>query len=142
MQIDFVKELETGVSWQDKQHKELLQRLSEFATAIEEGEGLEKCLGLLNFLDEYVVVHFHEEEQAMHKYRYPDMVEHLELHTEFIDKLASLKERIGEGGSCEALTREIGAHVVDWFRKHIIVKDKVLGRFILSRSSSSVSRTF
>jgi len=58
----------TGVSWQDRQHRDVMRNITDLFVAIENGDGSEEMLKLLAFLDEYVVVHFHEEEKYARPY--------------------------------------------------------------------------
>lgn len=122
---------ETGVSWQDRQHRGLMDSLATLITAMEEGCATDEVLRLMDFLDEYVVNHFHDEEQAMSRYAYPEMVEHLKEHTTYIERLAALRDSLSAGGTTESFIAEVRESVVEWFKNHIQSRDVELGRYLL-----------
>ncbi len=119
----------TGVSWQDRQHKELIKRVNRLIEAIEQGKGMAELERLFTFLDEYMVIHFEAEEVAMHNHDYPDTVAHLREHTMFIEDLAGLREGM-EHFAQEELEAKAERLLVDWLRNHIGRVDKKLGLFL------------
>ncbi|MEE9615005.1 MAG: bacteriohemerythrin [Thermodesulfobacteriota bacterium] len=127
MKVEWSKDLATGIGWQDRQHKELFKRARSLFDALVRGEGTEEVGKLLDFLDEYVVVHFHDEEQAMSKRNYPDTLSHIEEHTEFIEHLSDLKSGLPGGDN---FAEEVQTRVVYWLMNHIAVTDKDLGEFL------------
>lgn len=138
MKVIFDKTLETGVSWQDKQHKELLDRMSALSEATDGQLEKEEVARLLNFLDEYVVVHFHDEERAMHESGFPKTLSHLEKHMIFIEELARVEAELGKGVSAE-LAEKVRVKLLEWFKDHICVMDKELGSFLIKKSGGQAS---
>jgi hemerythrin len=129
MAIEWSDSLLTGVEWQDFQHKELFSRINSLLDAMDMGFGKDEVLRLFEFLDEYFVIHFDAEEQAMHKYDYPDTLAHLEEHTRFIDDIAKLRSDALHGVSA-GLVIQVQSRVVGWLINHIGSIDKSLGAFI------------
>ncbi|MFQ5441790.1 MAG: bacteriohemerythrin [Thermodesulfobacteriota bacterium] len=129
MSIEWSKKLSTGVKWQDSQHRELFSRINGLLDAMNLGLGKDEVVKLYKFLDEYFVVHFDTEEQAMHRYNYPDSVAHLAEHTRFIDEVSGL-EKEAEGGVTTELVVKTQRQVVDWLVNHIGSIDKRLGEFL------------
>ena len=129
MAIEWSENLSTGIEWQDSQHRELFLRINSLLEAMEMGLGKTEVVKLIEFLDEYVVVHFDAEEQAMHKYDYPDTLAHIEEHTHFVDEVASIKKDAAEGVS-SGLVIVAQSRIVDWFLNHVCSVDKLLGQFI------------
>ncbi|MFZ3071755.1 MAG: hemerythrin family protein [Thermodesulfobacteriota bacterium] len=138
MKIIFDKTLETGVFWQDKQHKELLDRISALSEATDGQLEKKEVARLLDFLDEYVVVHFNDEERAMHESGFPDTLSHLEKHIVFIEELARVEAELGKGISAK-LAEEVRVKVAEWFMNHICVMDKKLGAFLIKKSGGQAS---
>lgn len=130
MTIEWNKSLATGIEWQDKHHKELFRRMKALIDAMEVGLGKEEVGKLFKFLDDYFVVHFEAEEQAMNKYNYPGSVYHIKEHTEFIERMSRLKQECEYGVTTTAVIK-IKREVVDWFINHIGDVDKKLGSYIL-----------
>ncbi|MBI5492267.1 MAG: hemerythrin family protein [Deltaproteobacteria bacterium] len=136
MALTWYKSLETGVEWQDKQHKELFNRVNRLLCAMVEKKGNEEIADLLNFLDNYVVVHFDAENQAMNKLQFKDRASHIAEHADFKSKLADIKKAV-EKGLDSALVIRIQKQVTDWLMEHIGKVDKVLGKFITESSQAA-----
>lgn len=130
MSMEWTPSLSTGIVWQDRQHRELFKKVNALLDAIDAGIGQTEVVKLLDFLDEYFVVHFEAEEQAMNLCNYPDTLAHLTAHTNFIDEMSRLKAE-----AAEHVTHELVIHtqlkVADWFVNHIANIDKKLGEYIL-----------
>lgn len=129
MAIEWSDSLLTGLEWQDFQHRELFSRINSLLDAMNMGFGKDEVLRLFEFLDEYFVIHFDAEEQAMHKYDYPDTLAHIEEHTRFIDDIAKLRS-VAVSGVSTGLVIKVQSRVVDWLISHIGSIDKSLGAFI------------
>ena len=130
MGISWREELSLGVDQIDNQHKELLARFDMLLTACKQGKGGEEVLYLLNFLDEYVVVHFGDEEKLQKQSRFPDYESHRLEHQSFIDKLADLKKRIADGGVQIDLVLDTNKLLLDWLIRHISIRDKAVGKHL------------
>lgn len=123
------KTLETGVKWQDDQHRELFKRIEALIDAINMGLGKDEVMRLFSFLDEYFVVHFEAEERAMDRYGYPDAAAHLAEHTRFIEDIERLEKEAAEGVST-ALVVKTRSKVSDWLVEHIGRVDRKLAEFL------------
>lgn len=128
------KTLETGVEWQDKQHKELFERINRLMDAMLARKGKEEIVNLVKFLDNYVVTHFGAEDQAMTKLQYSGRASHTAEHKNFKEQVAGIKKAI-EAGISLAIVIETQHSAVDWLTNHIGVVDKELGRFILEKTN-------
>lgn len=139
MAIEWTTNLSTGVVWQDRQHKELFKRINKLLDAMTVGLGKEEVLQLFNFLDEYFVVHFEAEEQAMNRCNYTNTVEHLAEHTGFIEDVSRLRKE-AENGISTVLVAQVQKRVVDWLINHIGGIDKKLGECILQGEKTRKGR--
>lgn len=129
MAIEWSKNLSTGVEWQDRHHKELFRRINNLLEAMIVGLGKEEVKKLFKFLDDYIVVHFEAEEQAMNRYNYPGVLPHLAEHTHFIEDIARLRQQFEQNAS-SGLVIKVQRQVVDWLINHIGGLDMRLGAFI------------
>ena len=136
MAIEWSRTLSTGVAWQDRQHRELFKRINSLLDAVTVGLGKEESSRLLRFLEDYIVVHFEAEEQAMHRFNYHATLEHLAMHTAFIDEVGRLRSEFASTPT-SALVIKIQRVVIDWLIKHIGGEDKVLGSFMLNADKPS-----
>ena len=60
--ITFDDNLITGNNTIDTQHEELINRIHQFVTACESGDGKVKAIKMLDYMDEYTNFHFQAEE--------------------------------------------------------------------------------
>jgi len=130
MAIEWSDSFSTGVVWQDRQHKELFRRMNSLLDAMDIGRGKDEVKKTFTFLDEYFVVHFEAEEQAMNRHHYPGLIEHLGEHMGFIDRVSALRKECEAAPPTTALVIKVQSMVVDWFVKHIGTDDKRLGKFL------------
>ena len=62
MAIEWTEDLATGVNKIDNQHKELFKRINNLLEACNQGRGKNEVEKVIKFLDDYVIIHFSEEE--------------------------------------------------------------------------------
>jgi len=130
MAIMWQPSLATGVKEIDDQHKELFQRVNTLLEACSGGRGKDEIPGLLDFLTDYVHVHFAAEQGYMDRHGYPDAPAHKKLHAEFTKSVAAFKADLAGQGANLNLTVTINRLVVDWLVQHIGKMDKALGAFL------------
>lgn len=132
MALEWSNSLSTGIKWQDQQHRELFNRINNLLDAMNVGMGKEELTKLFKFLDEYFIVHFEAEEQAMHKSDFPHTLEHIAEHTRFIDQMGKLKEEARTEGVSIKLVIQTQREMVDWLVNHIGGEDKALAEHLKS----------
>ena len=126
----WTEELAVGITEIDNQHKELFAQINGLIEACNAGKGKETVQQVIDFLGQYVVNHFGNEEKYMVKHNYPEYTKHKEQHTQFIASFQELKnkfEQDGPGIHIVVLTNRV---VVDWLNQHISRSDKALGAFL------------
>jgi hemerythrin len=131
MSISWREELAIGNQRIDEQHRELLERFDALLAACRRGEGRAELARLLDFLDEYVVKHFGEEEQLQQSSDFPDFPSHQLQHLGFTKRLHELKRSISSEGEVQVdhvLTTN--KMLLDWLVQHISTRDRELGRFL------------
>ncbi len=133
MKIHLSRDFFTGIGWQDRQHRELIRRVNTFLSAVDNGEGDQELKRLFYFLDDYVVIHFDAEEQAMGEFDHPETTAHVQEHTRFIEDLERLKEEFERSSSCREVARRAGEYLTRWLTDHIKGTDKRLGMFLKER---------
>jgi hemerythrin-like metal-binding protein len=114
----------------DQQHQELFVRIKDLIMSIGNGESGSEVIKVINFLKEYVVVHFATEEQLMQQYNYVNYLVHKAQHTHFIQRVAQLENDYNRRGGRLYLTLQIQEEVVDWLINHIAKLDKQLASFL------------
>jgi len=122
--------LESGYALIDNQHKLLLTTLNEMWEAYHEGLGVEKLEKGLDFLMGYSVKHFSDEEKLQVAYKYPDYIQHKQIHNEFKKTVTQMVERFQTEGISDALVDEVCLFMGNWFVTHIQGEDFALVAYI------------
>lgn len=122
---------ETGVVWQDFQHKQLIDLFEKIKEAKSNNTDKNMYRYTIAFLAMYVNHHFKLEEAYMEKFDYPDLAMHQKEHREFIKELKLFREAHEEysGEGADELLRKMGA----WILNHILKDDQILGAFLLKK---------
>lgn len=120
--------LETGILWQDMQHKTLIDQINTLHAAILAKKGAEQITSIFSFLDSYVVHHFSIEERYMAHYYDPEFERHVAEHTQFSQNLAELKKY--HPFESEMVAQSLCHDLYEWFKNHIISIDKRLGQLL------------
>lgn len=130
MGVEWRESLAIGVEEIDRQHRELLSRFDRLLKACENGNGSDELQLLIGFLDEYVVMHFGDEEHIQRMHRYPGYSAHKLEHNWFVARLNALKEDIGRDGCALHHVVETNGLLLKWLINHISTEDVRLGRFL------------
>ena len=131
MHLNWDWTLDIGIDSIDNQHKELFNLLNELLTSIEDGKGNDEVIKTLDFLEEYVVKHFNEEEEIQNETNYPlSNLQHMQ-HEEFKNDLKEFRRVFETQGTSELLALNIHDKLANWFKNHILNLDKDLGDFLI-----------
>ena len=134
MEIIFDDNLITGNATIDSQHKELIDRIAEFVRVCENGEGKVKAIKMLDFLEEYTVFHFHDEEELQKKTQFPGFEQHHDKHEEFRKSITELREFLEDiEGPNEQFMDAVKKNVVEWLFGHIKTFDVALAAFVAGK---------
>lgn len=135
MKVEWQEYLTVGVEEIDHQHKLLFDKYNAFFTAYYEGRGDEEVIRLLGFLEDYVALHFADEESLQQRIGFPDYEKHRKQHQELTHKVAELKKRIENDGPDPNLISSAGLLMTGWLIEHISVMDRAIGRFMKEMQS-------
>jgi len=113
----------------------LLSHFDQLLKACEAGKGLEELSRLLNFLDEYVVKHFNNEESIQRLRNYPGYENHKKEHESFVARLKLLKQEISTEGVALHHLMETNNLLLKWLIHHISTVDVQLGVFLKKLSA-------
>jgi hemerythrin len=95
MSLQWNDNLASGSTEIDSQHKELFKRIDSLLTAFQkEGVAREEVSKIIQYLSDYVVFHFGNEENFMKKYGYSSTSAHKAQHEQFVKTFGKLKERL------------------------------------------------
>ena len=127
--ITLTKDMETGVAKIDEQHKELVNRLNAVLTMGTSSISKEETQKTLNFLEEYIIRHFRDEESLQRQCGYKKYEWHKGQHQSYIDAFKKLKEEFAANGPSPKFSVTLNTSVINWIINHIKVVDVELGKF-------------
>ena len=119
-----------GIQAIDEQHKEFFAACHRLYDAIVNHQGEKMVEESVEFLWDYAYRHFQTEESFMAKHSYPDLDQHKQLHTEFLDVLNGLIDDLDSHGPSQELADRALKISQEWLLKHIIEEDTRYARYI------------
>ena len=130
--FDWCKDVETGISIMDTQHKELFRIGRDIEQLV-----ICHCIGVTNTqllsiileLREYVGYHFYEEEKLMLECNYPNYEYHKARHDEVIAYIVKIDLKKLSLEPYEILCK-MKTYLQDWIFSHIFVEDIALGNYL------------
>ena len=128
--INWTSDLAVGHEEIDKQHRQLFKAANALAEAMWDGKGREEVKKTIDFLADYVIFHFKDEEEVMLKHAYPGYAAQRQAHEKFLSDITELKTKYESAEASSALTIEVLTNACDWFRGHIRQMDILLGDFL------------
>jgi hemerythrin len=120
----------TGHELIDSQHKQLFDSINSLIESCEKGKGQEDLLKNLDFLNDYTIKHFFEEEQIQKTYRYPDHENHKKLHEGFKATVRDFRVKMIMQGASADLALDVQKVIGDWLVTHVKGQDIKLGAYI------------
>jgi hemerythrin len=127
------KSLEVGNQMIDDQHKHLIDALNDFLNAQAEKKSNADMKKSLDFLNDYTIKHFYEEEQLQKKHQYPDYENHKKLHEGLKKVVRDLQVQLIMKGPSEGLFNDVKIKVGDWLVTHIKTQDSRIGAYLKTK---------
>ena len=122
-----------GVPQIDEQHEELFKRVNDFVTTLRsEGEWnkkINKVNETLNFMKDYVVEHFRDEEQLQESIGYPDAQPHKLLHVNMVNYVVEISEKYENEGYKEELMQQFAGKLLAWLINHVAASDMKIAEY-------------
>jgi hemerythrin len=133
MKLQWTREFSVGVDEIDSHHKELFNRINNLDSAMKQGRAKEEVIRLIEFLDEYAIIHFGTEEKYMTDHGYPGYALHKSKHDWFKKEFADIRAKLDAGGVTPDLIVLSNNLLITWFSNHIRTIDMLLGSFLKSK---------
>ena len=124
------EEFELGCPQIDAQHKRLFELVNNLVKACTEGYDRSILNETLDFLVNYTVEHFKDEEEFQLRYNYPGFERHKQLHEDFKVIVGEKVQEFKESGSTTDLSSSVNKVVVHWLINHIQREDKEIGNHV------------
>jgi hemerythrin len=129
-----------GVKLIDEQHEELFKRVSDFTKIIRSKDHWEdreeKVKETMAFMEEYVVVHFNEEEVYQKEINYPEIENHKEAHAKFREGINNYVRIFQKEGLSEDKIQEFGGKLMTWLIMHVGKMDQKIGQYVNSKGGN------
>nr|NJM04866.1 hemerythrin family protein [Desulfobacula sp.] len=122
---------ETGVVWQDFQHKQLIDLFKKIREARAQKKDKNLFRYTLAFLAMYVNHHFSLEEEYMEKYQYPAKDAHHREHQGFVKEIKAFRDE--NTNYSEKASEDLLNSMGEWILTHILEDDQKLGQFVLEK---------
>ena len=133
MAYSWDKSLETGNLSIDMQHKSLIAAINELLEACSQGKGRIEVSKTLDFLQDYVVKHFADEEKLQLQSAYPDYKVHKEKHEAFKVAVKNIVDEFKASGANIQLVAKVNTSVGSWLINHIKTEDKKVAMHIINK---------
>lgn len=122
--------LKIGVPLIDSEHRELCDRIDRLLAACSEGKGRDEIAETVDFLHEYTIKHFGDEERLQRASGYPKCKEHKVMHEYFVSKIVELQKDLRENGANVATISKTNYFLMDWLLNHIRKVDAELAQYV------------
>ena len=110
----------------DAQHRELFRMYDDLVEAMRgKGEtGRGACARTVEFLKEYVVKHFADEEALQADLGYADLPRHRQLHRDFVNTVSVYEKSLTESDFDPAVMQQFAGKLIGWLIYHVVGEDK------------------
>ena len=124
--------MEIGNTLIDSQHKQLISAINNLFDAYQSGNGRKEVEHTMNFLLDYTIKHFNEEEELQKEYNYPDCIQHKNIHSNFIEEVKKMATTLQLTGPSDDLISHICQTTGRWIINHIKQEDIKIANHIKS----------
>lgn len=126
-----------GVPLIDGQHEELFRRVTDFVETVRGPGEWETKTGAvsrtLEFMKDYVVTHFRDEEAYQKKIGYPDAQAHARVHNDMVAYVADVARQYEERGYDQQLVQQFAGKLLAWLINHVASDDQKIADFAKKR---------
>ncbi|MGC2061549.1 MAG: bacteriohemerythrin [Thermodesulfovibrionales bacterium] len=114
----------------DRHHRELFLMINNLDDAMRQGRAGAEVLKVLDFLDQYIILHFRSEEQRMTGSSYPSYEDHRNRHLWFRGQLSDIRKKLETEGPTPDVIVQADHLLITWFSNHVRTLDMRLGNFL------------
>lgn len=136
--IEWTDDMSVGAETLDNHHQMIIECLNALHPLLDaEGKNAE-ILAVMAKLEDFVLVHFSEEEQEMKRAGYPDWRAHKELHDRMYDVVFALKSDVTQGEKMDA--HRLFSLIQDWLVTHILGEDRKYVPYVATHAAKPVAQ--
>ena len=134
--IEFTADLMTNIEIIDKQHKALIKCINEIVAMGTDAANKDAVDRHLLFLGNYVIKHFHDEEQVQIEVGYPQYEQHRQMHQDFVESYKTFLAQYKIDGPSVNFMLQLNRAVVRWILQHIKESDLDLAYYIREKAKT------
>lgn len=128
-----------GVPQIDAQHEELFSHVTAFVETVRSDKEWDVKISnvneTLNFMKDYVVTHFREEEAYQEEIGYPELEQHKKMHNEMVAYVGMISEQCEKDGYREIVMQQFAGKLVTWLVNHVVTDDQKIADFMKERGT-------
>lgn len=128
-----------GIQTIDEQHEELFRRVSDFIEALREDRPwihkLPKVQETMEFMQNYVVIHFDYEEKYQQSIQYPEQEAHHKIHEDFKNEVNHFVQKFTQEGYTEEGVQQLAGKLMAWLINHVAATDLKMAEYVRSQES-------
>lgn len=122
--LEWSEDYDLGIEPIDKAHREIFQ-IVDLLVEKNMQENREAIIETVNFMRDYVMRHFRDEENYMAEIAYKDMDVHKQYHMEFRNRiLPAIDRKLTERDYDRESVEEFVSILMAWLSQHIMISDK------------------
>ena len=133
MAYKWTPDLETGNALIDQQHQQLFTAINNLLDACAKGQGRAQIKSTMDFLSNYIVRHFSDEENLQRRYGYPDFANHKRYHETYKKTVAEIAAQLEKEGASVAMVSKVNTAIGGWLVNHIKKEDVKVAAHIRQR---------
>jgi len=107
----------------DIQHKLFFEMVRDLSQRVESGKTDVGATEIVQFLQDYIEMHFSVEEAIMNEIHFPDIKNHRTIHNEFSKSIQRLNNEL-YNEEVSYIFNKILSITQNWFLDHILTQDK------------------
>lgn len=133
--LEFTDQLKVGFALIDDDHKILIDQVNMLAEAMNDPNGSDTIVSVLNVLIDYTEFHFGREQELMGKSGYDMAPGHLKEHAVLVKQVVEMRRRYDVG---EVGVKDLLNFLKVWLSQHILKSDKALAAHLLAQDAPMV----
>lgn len=129
-----------GVPVIDAQHKELFRRVDSFLQVLRSENSWDEKIPEINetleFMKNYVVEHFRDEEEYQRSIDYPGYDAHKQLHADMVKYVLEVSRQYEQSNKNEELMQQFGGRLLAWLINHVAAEDQRIADYAKKKGVS------
>ena len=131
--LEWDEKYSVGIKTMDNHHKKLFNIINKLHRGVGSGSTTEVLRKVLSELIDYTKYHFKAEEHLMRKYKYPELLSHIERHNVLIEAVQDLQQLFDEKKGELIILIKLQVLFRNWLINHILYHDKNYGSYLNSK---------